>query len=53
MLQEDGYGRIVGRVKDMIIRIGDKIFPAEIEEFFTGHPDILEAQVSAQLGISF
>jgi len=53
VLQEDGYGRIVGRVKDMIIRIGDKIFPAEIEEFFTGHPDILEAQVSAQLGISF
>jgi acyl-CoA synthetase (AMP-forming)/AMP-acid ligase II len=45
VLQEDGYGRIVGRLKDMIIRIGDKIFPVEIEEFFTGHPDILEAQV--------
>jgi acyl-coenzyme A synthetase/AMP-(fatty) acid ligase len=45
VLQEDGLGRIVGRVKDMIIRAGDKIFPTEVEEFFTGHPDILEAQV--------
>jgi fatty-acyl-CoA synthase len=45
VLQEDGYGRIVGRLKDMIIRIGDKIFPVEVEEFFAGHPDILEAQV--------
>jgi acyl-CoA synthetase (AMP-forming)/AMP-acid ligase II len=45
VLQEDGYGRIVGRLKDMIIRIGDKIFPVEIEEYFAGHPDILEAQV--------
>jgi fatty-acyl-CoA synthase len=47
VLQEDGYGRIVGRLKDMIIRIGDKIFPVEIEEFFIGHPDILEAQVKS------
>jgi fatty-acyl-CoA synthase len=45
VLQEDGYGRIVGRLKDVIIRIGDKIFPVEMEEFFVGHPDILEAQV--------
>ena len=52
MLQEDGYGRIVGRMKDMIIRIGDKIFPAEIEELFTEHPDILEAHVSTQFRIS-
>ncbi|KAJ9590937.1 hypothetical protein L9F63_016035, partial [Diploptera punctata] len=44
ILQEDGYGRIVGRVKECIIRIGDKIFPSEIENFFTQHPDILEAQ---------
>ena len=52
MLQEDGYGRIVGRVKDIIIRIGDKIFPTEVEDLFTGHPDILEAHVSAQFRIS-
>lgn len=44
VLQEDGYGRIVGRVKDVIIRIGDKIFPSEIEELFEAHPDIVEAQ---------
>jgi acyl-CoA synthetase (AMP-forming)/AMP-acid ligase II len=47
VLQEDGYGRIVGRLKDVIIRIGDKIFPVEIEEFFVGHPDVLEAQVKS------
>jgi fatty-acyl-CoA synthase len=46
VVQEDGYGRIVGRMKDVIIRIGDKIFPSEIEDFFTGHRDILEAQVN-------
>jgi acyl-CoA synthetase (AMP-forming)/AMP-acid ligase II len=34
-------------VKDVIIRIGDKIFPREIEDFFEGHPDILEAQVKS------
>jgi fatty-acyl-CoA synthase len=45
VLQEDGYARIVGRIKDVIIRIGDKIFPSEVEEFFEAHPDIIEAQV--------
>jgi len=44
VLQEDGYARIVGRIKDVIIRIGDKIFPSEVEEFFQAHPDIIEAQ---------
>jgi acyl-CoA synthetase (AMP-forming)/AMP-acid ligase II len=38
-------------MKDVIIRNGDKIFPVEIEEFFTGHPDIQEAHVSAQVRI--
>ncbi|KAJ4435732.1 hypothetical protein ANN_18349 [Periplaneta americana] len=45
ILEEDGYGKIVGRLKDVIIRIGDKIFPVEMEEFFQEHPDIMEAQV--------
>lgn len=45
MLQEDGYGQIVGRVKDVIIRVGDKIFPKEVEDFFMEHPNVLEAQV--------
>jgi acyl-CoA synthetase (AMP-forming)/AMP-acid ligase II len=44
VLQEDGYGRMVGRLKDIIIRIGDKIFPKEIEDLFMEHPDVLEVQ---------
>ncbi|KAJ9577952.1 hypothetical protein L9F63_025183, partial [Diploptera punctata] len=44
VLQEDGYGCIVGRIKDCIIRLGDKIFSSEIEEFFTQHLDVIEAQ---------
>ncbi|XP_069682962.1 medium-chain acyl-CoA ligase ACSF2, mitochondrial-like [Periplaneta americana] len=45
VLQEDGLGRVVGRLKDMIIRGGENIFPKEIEDFLQTHPDILEAQV--------
>lgn len=45
ILQEDGYGRIVGRFKDMIIRGGENIFPKEIEDFLSTHPQIIEAQV--------
>ncbi|KAF1007150.1 MAG: 3-[(3aS,4S,7aS)-7a-methyl-1,5-dioxo-octahydro-1H-inden-4-yl]propanoyl:CoA ligase [Luteibacter sp.] len=44
-LDEDGYCRIVGRLKDMIIRGGENIYPREIEEFLYGHPDIQEVQV--------
>ena len=40
-----GYVNIVGRVKDMIIRGGENIYPAEIEAFLMRHPDIAEAQV--------
>jgi acyl-CoA synthetase (AMP-forming)/AMP-acid ligase II len=36
---------MVGRIKDVIIRIGDKIFPKEIEDFFMEHPLVVEAQV--------
>ncbi|KAB0800643.1 hypothetical protein PPYR_06383 [Photinus pyralis] len=42
VLQEDGYGRVVGRLKDMIIRGGENIFPKEIEDLLGEHPDILE-----------
>lgn len=45
ILQPDGYGKIIGRIKDMIIRGGENIFPAEIENFFMSHPEVLEAQV--------
>ena len=40
-----GYVNIVGRIKDMIIRGGDNIYPREIEEFLHTHPDIEDAQV--------
>ncbi|NXJ09818.1 ACSF2 synthetase, partial [Odontophorus gujanensis] len=44
-LDEHGYCRIVGRCKDMIIRGGENIYPAEIEQFLHTHPQIEEAQV--------
>lgn len=45
ILREDGYGTVVGRIKDVIIRGGENIFPAEIEEFLMQHPEIIDAQV--------
>lgn len=46
VLQDDGYGKIVGRLKEMIIRGGENIFPKEIEDFLNTHPDIREVHVS-------
>jgi len=45
--QEDGYARVVGRIKDVIIRLADKIVPSEVEEFFETHLNIIEAQVQS------
>ncbi|XP_014234211.1 acyl-CoA synthetase family member 2, mitochondrial [Trichogramma pretiosum] len=45
VLRPDGYGHIVGRIKDMLIRGGENIFPKEIEAFLESHPAVLEAQV--------
>jgi fatty-acyl-CoA synthase len=45
VMQPNGYVNIVGRVKDMIIRGGENIYPAEIEAFLMRHPKIAEAQV--------
>ncbi|XP_063922118.1 medium-chain acyl-CoA ligase ACSF2, mitochondrial-like isoform X1 [Zophobas morio] len=45
ILEEDGSGRVVGRLKDVIIRGGQNIFPKEIEEFLVTHPNILDVQV--------
>ncbi|XP_067626068.1 medium-chain acyl-CoA ligase ACSF2, mitochondrial [Eurosta solidaginis] len=45
VLQADGYGRIVGRLKEMIIRGGENIFPKEIEDFLNTHPKICESHV--------
>jgi fatty-acyl-CoA synthase len=45
IMQPDGYFRITGRAKDMIIRGGENIYPREIEEFLYAHPKIAEVQV--------
>ncbi|MFJ8650279.1 AMP-binding protein [Streptomyces sp. NPDC093546] len=45
VMGEDGYVRIVGRIKDMIIRGGENVYPREIEEFLYGHPKIADVQV--------
>ena len=44
-MREDGYCNIVGRIKDMVIRGGENIYPREIEEFLYTHPDVVDAQV--------
>lgn len=45
VMRENGYTEITGRIKDMVIRGGENIFPREVEEFLYTHPDILDAQV--------
>jgi len=45
VMDEDGYLSITGRIKDMVIRGGENIYPREIEEFLHTHPDVLDAQV--------
>ncbi|UVE96082.1 AMP-binding protein [Dietzia sp. B32] len=44
-MDDAGYVRITGRIKDMVIRGGENIYPREVEEFLYTHPDILDAQV--------
>jgi fatty-acyl-CoA synthase len=44
-MRDDGYCRISGRIKDLIIRGGENISPREIEDFFYAHPDIEDIQV--------
>jgi fatty-acyl-CoA synthase len=44
-LDDAGYVNIVGRIKDMIIRGGENIYPREIEEFLYAHPDVSDVQV--------
>jgi fatty-acyl-CoA synthase len=44
-MRADGYCNIVGRIKDMVIRGGENIYPREIEEFLYTHPDIEDVQV--------
>ena len=44
-IDEDGYGNIVGRIKDMVIRGGENVYPREIEEFLYRHPKVQDVQV--------
>ena len=45
VMREDGYALIVGRIKDMVIRGGENVYPREIEEFLYTHPDVEDVQV--------
>jgi fatty-acyl-CoA synthase len=45
VMDADGYVAITGRIKDMIIRGGENVYPREIEEFLYTHPDVVDAQV--------
>jgi fatty-acyl-CoA synthase len=44
-IDEEGYGAIVGRIKDMVIRGGENIYPREVEEFLYAHPKVADVQV--------
>jgi fatty-acyl-CoA synthase len=45
VMDDEGYVNITGRIKDMVIRGGENVYPREIEEFLYTHPDVLDAQV--------
>ncbi|MGI5324258.1 AMP-binding protein [Actinomadura nitritigenes] len=45
VMDGEGYVNITGRIKDMVIRGGENVYPREIEEFLYTHPDIVDAQV--------
>jgi fatty-acyl-CoA synthase len=44
-MRDDGYCNIVGRIKDMVIRGGENVYPREVEEFLYRHPDVQDVQV--------
>ena len=45
VMDDEGYVNIVGRIKDLIIRGGENVYPREVEEFLYTHPDVVEVQV--------
>ncbi|MGD8150793.1 AMP-binding protein [Ornithinimicrobium sp. Y1694] len=45
VMDDEGYVEITGRIKDMVIRGGENIYPREVEEFLMGHPDVVDSQV--------
>lgn len=44
-MDDDGYVDVVGRIKDMVIRGGENVYPREVEEFLHGHPAVADVQV--------
>jgi fatty-acyl-CoA synthase len=44
-MDEHGYVNIVGRIKDLVIRGGENVYPREVEEFLYSHPDVSDVQV--------
>ncbi|MGL5818802.1 MAG: AMP-binding protein [Phycicoccus sp.] len=45
VMDADGYVQITGRIKDMVIRGGENVYPREVEEFLHTHPDVVDVQV--------
>src|SRR4029079_18264540 len=45
VMDEDGYVNIVRRIKDMVLRSGENVYPREVEEFLYSHPDVADVQV--------
>ncbi len=45
VIDDEGYGNIVGRIKDMVIRGGENVYPREVEEFLFRHPKVEDVQV--------
>jgi fatty-acyl-CoA synthase len=45
VMDEDGYGNIVGRIKDLVIRGGENVYPREVEEYLYKHPKIRDVAV--------
>ena len=45
VMDEDGYAQIVGRIKDLIIRGGENVYPVEVENFIYKHPKVNDVQV--------
>jgi fatty-acyl-CoA synthase len=52
-MDDEGYLNIVGRIKDMIIRGGENVYPREIEEFLYGHPKVQDVQVIGVPDVKF
>ncbi|CAG9785434.1 unnamed protein product [Diatraea saccharalis] len=52
-ISKDGYGRIVGRIKDIIMKGGENIAPKEIEDVLNTHPAIIDSQVALNILLIF